>query len=212
MSTRTGATTLRSPSAFGGKASEPQCEPPSIDWLVGTWHVTHATLPMWKSKRNVRITYTKLAPETDSSHPRVDDLVEYQAPNKQKVSSVHGVSTSDPKPGVGDGWAFKWRGKGWLMIATSNWEILGYGDEAASPNGGSPESNNAWIVTYFTKTLFTPAGIDIYSRNRALSKGTLDDIKAALSKFEDPSLKKLAGEIFEVPTDDNYQPSNGDQQ
>ncbi len=170
--------------------------------MVGTWHVTHATLPMWKSKRNVRITYTKLDPAGGAeSHPRVDDLVEYQAPGNPKVKSVHGVSSSDPKAALPPGWAWHWRGKGLLMIASSNWEVLGFGD-ADEPDG----SKNAWIVTYFTKTLFTPAGIDLYSRNKNMSDTTLQSIKAALERFSDPALKKLAGEIFEVPTDDEDKP------
>ena len=40
--------------------------------------------------------------------------------------------------------------KGWLMIASSKWQVLGYGE--------------GWAITYFAKTLFTPAGIDIYIR------------------------------------------------
>lgn len=30
-------------------------EPPSLEWLAGTWHFTHSTLPIWKDKRNVRV-------------------------------------------------------------------------------------------------------------------------------------------------------------
>lgn len=91
------------------------------------------------------------------------------------------------------------------MIASSNWEVLGYGEDTAEDG-----AENAWIVTYFTKTLFTPAGIDVYSRSPKPSNKTLQAIKDALGDFQDPSLKKLAGEIFEVPTDSKYMPSKGD--
>lgn len=179
---------LRVPSSVAGVASNPAGDAPSLDWMVGTWHVTHATLPMWKSKCNVRITYTALSPTGAAAHPRVDDLVEYQVPGNPKVKSVHGTSTSDPKENLGECWAWQWRGHGWLMIASSNWEILGYGED----------DGNAWVVTYFSKTLFTPAGIDVYSRSSSLPEPTLQKIKRALDGFEDPALKKLAGEIFEV--------------
>lgn len=53
---------------------------------------------------------------------------------------------------------YKWRGKGWLMIASSRWQLLGCSRDL------SPENSAAWAVTYFEKTLFTPAGLDIYSR------------------------------------------------
>lgn len=221
MTAETRAISLRAPSTFETEASASSGDPPVLDWMLGTWHVTHATLPMWKSKCNVRITYTSLPAEENSKSSstrkspspggtqslRVDDLVEYQAPGKGKLSSVHGVSASDSsKPHVGHGWAFNWRGKGWLMIASSHWEILGFGDDTAEDG-----STNSWIVTYFTKTLFTPAGIDVYSRNPKLSSQTLGSIKDALQRFEEPGLKKLAGEIFEVPTDENYVPGKHQQ-
>ncbi|KAF2101667.1 hypothetical protein NA57DRAFT_73107 [Rhizodiscina lignyota] len=188
---------LRAPTTVAGSSSTPPGDAPSLDWMLGTWHVTHATLPMWKSKCNVRITYTKLPPAGDDSHPRVDDLVEYQSPGNPKTKSVNGISRSDPKAGLSPGWAWHWRGKGLLKIASSNWEVLGYGEVN---DGGEP---NSFIVTYFTKTLFTPAGIDVYSRNKKLSESTLASIKGALEGFEDPALKKLSGEIFEVPTEDS---------
>lgn len=87
-------------------------------------------------------------------------------------------------------WVWNWRGKGWLMIASSRWETIGYGEE----------EGNAWVVTYFSKTLFTPAGIDIYSRQPSgLSSTTLESIKSALAK--DDGVKKLAGELFTVEID-----------
>lgn len=78
--------------------------------------------------------------------------------------------------------------QGWLMIASSKWQVLGYGD--------------GWAVTYFSKTLFTPAGIDIYSRDESgLSKDLFDEV---LSKTKDlgGDVGKLAESIFEVKRGD----------
>jgi hypothetical protein len=92
--------------------------------------------------------------------------------------------------------AYSWRGKGWLKIASSNWEILGWGKVEAS--AGHPEDD--WVVTYFSKTLFTPAGVDIYCRsNKALADETLKAIKHAITTLGEPSLVALAKSIFEVP-------------
>ncbi|OAP54726.1 hypothetical protein AYL99_11174 [Fonsecaea erecta] len=122
-------------------------ESPHVSFLQGTWKVTHSTLPMWKNNRNVTITYTSL-PE-NAEH--LDDLVEYQPLTSDKHKRVEGIDTPDAHTKA----AYSWRGKGLLKIASSRWEILGYGEE----EGG-------WVVTYFQKTLFTPAGIDIYARRR----------------------------------------------
>ncbi|QDS69281.1 hypothetical protein FKW77_002367 [Venturia effusa] len=186
---------LRSPSPHTIKSAEAlpaSIPPPSPEWIAGTWHVTHSTLPMWKSKSSVRITYATLPAAADGS-PNFDDLVEYKKLAGGKDSSVHGVSRAVNVPTLGTGWAYSWRGKGLLMIASSQWEILGWGEDVAS--------GSSWVVTYFGKTLFTPAGLDFYSRSKdGLSKGIVTSIKAELAKLADPSLKTLADSIFEVPT------------
>ncbi|SLM41103.1 hypothetical protein LPUS_12015 [Lasallia pustulata] len=181
--------TLRPPTASA--LAQPPFTPPTPQWLSGTWHVTHSTLPMWKSKRNVQITYRPLPSAdggTDQGTDRIEDIVTYQGLKSEKIKSVNGVD----KASATDAGAWDWRGKGWLMIASSHWEVLGYGHRGP----------DEWAVTYFAKTLFTPAGIDIYSRSSAgFSEETLEGITDALGKIQDPHVKKLAGEIFEVQQD-----------
>lgn len=69
---------------------------------------------MWKSKRNVCITYTALPPSSPSiaeeETDRLDDLVTYQSLDSDKEHSVRGV---DKASGTADTW--DWRGKGWLV-------------------------------------------------------------------------------------------------
>ncbi|KAK9311522.1 hypothetical protein V1522DRAFT_206672 [Lipomyces starkeyi] len=210
--------------------------PPSVTFLQGTWHVTHSTLPMWKSNRNVHITYTPLLsssnPIHDGSHSAadaadilLDDMVTYNSLNGDKVKTVHGIDTP-----VAQG-SWHWRGKGWLAIASSHWEILGYGiekpDGSAALHNGATEDGaqvvveggatdpaadlsvaaatqdvNQWLVTYFTKSLFTPAGIDIYSRSaEGLRDETVNEIREMLKGMEAPEMMKLAGDMFEVKRD-----------
>lgn len=180
---------LRPPTA--SQASSTSFVPPSLEWLSGTWHVTHSTLPMWKSKKNVRIAYSLLPPD-NTGVDRLDDLVTYQALNSDKVKTVHGVDTASGK----ESGAWDWRGKGLLAIASSHWEVLGYGEI----------EGERWAVTYFAKTLFTPAGIDVYSRSEnGLSEDLVAGIRNALSAVEDPDVKKLANEVFEIKRDDTRQ-------
>lgn len=150
--------------------------------------MTHSTLPMWKNKRNVCITYKAI-----EGSEQIDDLVSYQPLGSDKNKEVHGVDT--PSPAVPA--AYDWRGKGWLKIASSHWEVLGYGSHAGQD----------WAVTYFAKTLFTPAGIDIYSRAKeGLSDELVKEIKEGLTKVEDPGFGKLASEIFEIQNDSKSKP------
>ncbi|KAK3051580.1 hypothetical protein LTR09_007235 [Extremus antarcticus] len=186
--------TLRPPT-FSEAKQPARHENPSIPWLTEEWHVTHSTLPMWKSKRNVRIKYTPLEPSSPSiskeNTDRLDDLVTYQSLDKDKLSTINGIdkcSSTGEKRGEWD-----WRGKGWLKIAGSHWEVLGWGEEG---------TGNKWMVTEFAKTLFTPAGLDVYSKDRGgLRAETLEDIKKALTEIDDPDVRKLASEIFEITVD-----------
>jgi hypothetical protein len=97
------------------------------------------------------------------------------------ADATQGAVEGDEKASL----AYHWRGKGWLMIASSKWEILGYGDEQG---------------TYFAKTLFTPAGVDFYSRNGSLKPETVEEIKSALARL-DGDVKTLAETVFEVKMD-----------
>ena len=187
--------TMRPPTFSKAKAPA-DFEKPSIPWLSEEWLVTHSTLPMWKSKRNVRIQYTPLEPSSASiskeNTDRLDDLVTSQSLDSEKISTIRGI---DKAVGSGDSRGeWDWRGRGWLKIAGSHWEVLGWGEES--------ETGNKWVVTMFAKTLFTPAGIDVYSKDRGgVQAETLENIKRAMAEIEDEDVKKMSSEIFEIKID-----------
>jgi hypothetical protein len=193
--------TLRAPSSHTVKTAAIPPEgaedvvPPPYAWIKGTWYVSYSSLPLWKGKQNVRITYKALEGYNASvpgRMPHLDDHVEYQKAGSVKTSNVHGVSKPVDITGLGHGLAYAWRGKGMLAVASSSWEILAYGKDnyATEPND--------YAVTYFGKTLFTPAGLDIYTRTTAsLTELTLNAIKAALEEQE--GLGPLAKSMFEIP-------------
>lgn len=82
------------------------------------------------------------------------------------------------------------------MIASSHWQFLGYGGRGEGGEGGG------WAVTYFQKTLFTPAGIDIYSRRKeGLGAEMVQGITTALGENESEEIRELAKVLFEVKRD-----------
>ncbi|KAL1606162.1 hypothetical protein SLS60_003563 [Paraconiothyrium brasiliense] len=189
--------TLRAPSSLPTTEPSPSIAPPTLQWLSGPWNVTHSTLPMWKKNKNVVITYT---PITSASPPRIDDLVTYQPISSSSTKTVHGVDKPFSVPNTADSGeeekaslAYNWRGKGWLMIASSKWEILAHGEEEGT--------GNAYVVTFFAKTLFTPAGVDVYSRKGILKAETVEAIKAGLAGLGG-QVANLAKELFEVAMDE----------
>ena len=160
-----------------------------------TWHVTHSSLATWKDKRNVRIQYKPLDPSSASipkdNTDKVDDSVTYQSLKDTKVQTVSGTDTA---AGTGRG-EWNWRGNGVLKMITSHWEVLGWGEEDGT--------GNKWVVTAFAKTMFTSAGLDVYSRDvGGLKAETLEAIKAGLAAIEDDNIKKMTTDLFEVKMDD----------
>ncbi|XWX01631.1 hypothetical protein V2A60_009659 [Cordyceps javanica] len=171
------AAATTSSSSSSSPSSPPPPPPPSIDWLTGTWTVTHSTLSMWRSARNVRITYAPLAARADG-RARIDDLVEYEPSGKQGVlKTVTGVDTHS-NDSSSSGW--DWRGKGWLFFVSSHWEVLGWGEAT-----GADGTSERWAVTWFAPTLFTKEGIDVYSsRREGISEALYGEISKALRGLE----------------------------
>ncbi|ROT42433.1 hypothetical protein SODALDRAFT_326594 [Sodiomyces alkalinus F11] len=197
---------LRSPSTYASSsssASQPPSLSPSLDWLRRTWSVTHSTLSMWRSARNVRITYTSLPPKPDGT-TRLDDLVEYESVNSTgRRKTVRGVDTASvaplpPSPSSDSALtttSWDWRGSGLLFFATSHWEILGWGERPLPPGpGGEADGSQVerWAVTWFAPTLFTKEGVDIYSdRKEGLSQETYKLVHEALLGLEARSVAEM---------------------
>lgn len=161
---------LRSPRKYS-LAPSTEWQAPPLEWLEGTWSVTHSTLPMWRKAKNVRITYKILPPSSPDGPVCLDDTVESVPTEKTwmpQPKAIHGVDTPE-----GDG-AWAWRGKGLLKIASSRWEVLGWGER----------EDERWVVTWFAPSLFTPAGVDVYSsRKEGVSEGLYGDIEGALQEL-----------------------------
>lgn len=133
-----------------------------------------------------------------------DDTVEYRGasdPATSTRSRVTGVDTlATPESSTSadaDGHPpaptrYKWRGKGWLAVATSRWQVLGCSADT------SPENAHAWAVTYFEKTLFTPQGLDIYARTAAGLPPALVVQIVAQAKALGGDVAALADAFFEV--------------
>jgi hypothetical protein len=137
---------------------------------------------MWRKAKNVRITYKIIPPSTPSGPTLLDDEVCSEPTQKTLMpqpKSIKGIDTPD-----GEG-AWNWRGKGWLKIASSHWEVLGWGER----------DGERWVVTWFAPSLFTPAGVDIYSsRKEGLSKGLYGDIMSGLEGLEAKDMAELCKE------------------
>lgn len=137
--------------------------------LIGTWFIIGSNFPMWLKgdKTDPSFTYTLM-----QKHQQEVLLDEVKYIKKGKTKTITGYdhpNKDNPK-------AFTWRGKGLLFIAKSHWEV-----KLIDPKG-------EWAVIWFSKTLFTPEGIDIISRKQQLDAATIERIKEKIR--QDPQLKK----------------------
>lgn len=172
---------LRSPKKYKPKLpSSTAFTSPPLEWLEGTWSVTHSTLPMWRKAKNVRITYRIISSATSDGPILLDDEVTSEPTQRTflpQPKSIKGVDTADGEGG------WDWRGRGWLKIASSHWEILGWGEKG----------DEKWVVTWFAPSLFTPAGLDIYSSKKdGIGSELLEQIQTALQELEAKEMADLA--------------------
>ena len=98
----------------------------------------------------------------------------------KKTKTINGFDYLNPNNDK----AFTWQGKGFLAIAKSHWEIK------------LIDEKNEWAVIWFSKTLFTPEGVDIISKNSKLDKSIIEEIKTKM--LADCVLKKHVNSLIEL--------------
>lgn len=140
--------------------------------ILGTWHVVGTSLPMWKTRINPTITYTLLP---DGS---LLDTVQF-GPTDQSTL-ILGIDRPDPQvPG-----GFIWRGLAPITrLTTSRWHFVALNVQ------------EGWAVTCFSPTLFTPLGLDVYSRTPKMASQTLQAILQKVAAH--PTCGLLIEQVFQ---------------
>ncbi|PWN42467.1 hypothetical protein IE81DRAFT_323439 [Ceraceosorus guamensis] len=143
-------------------------------------------------------------------------ILEGKGVERGGATHISGRNTIDDKGR--NGASFHWRGFWWLKPFTSRWQVLGFSRNFVGVK--APSNEPEWIITYFSATLFTPAGVDVYAREASsLSDETLDEIIQAMRQgglvapHQEPweenlseasaehraVLRRLAGQVFRIP-------------
>src|ERR1043165_818286 len=145
-----------------------------LQLLSGTWFIISHNFPMWTdgSKSNPAFNYTI---SVRKGKTVLLDEVKYEKKGKTKVIRGFDYQHADNEK------AFTWKGKGLLAIAKSEWEIR------------LLDEQNEWAVIWFSKTLFTPEGVDIISRKKEMDESTLEIIRNRM--LSDSLLKKHIGNL-----------------
>lgn len=118
----------------------PTCDSELRELASGTWHIVMSDLPLWRA-RSGTVSYAPLP------GGELADVVSWR--KGERMGRVVGID----RPISEDGWQWEWRGVEPLTLLTrSRWRFL------------AGNLRQGWAVTAFEKTLFTPAGFDIYAR------------------------------------------------
>ncbi|MWV51227.1 hypothetical protein GRS96_18310 [Rathayibacter sp. VKM Ac-2803] len=140
---------------------------------TGTWFVRGSSLPLWRARAGVAITYAPLPTG------EVGDVVSWRG--RRGPRYVVGIDSPDPADPLG----FRWRGVEPLtLLARSRWSFV-----AADLDAG-------WALTRFARTPFTPAGVDVYVRDQRPAPGVLAAALAACAA--DPLTAALRPRMLEV--------------
>lgn len=131
--------------------------------LIGTWFVCSSNFPMWLKGDKTDPTFTySIAPKKARATVLLDE-VRYL--KRGKLKTLTGFDYQDNT----DSSRFVWRGKGLLSLLRSRWNVV-----LIDPGG-------QWAVIWFSKTWFTPEGVDIISRSPRLSAETRSHIRSLMT-------------------------------
>ena len=155
-----------------------------LTFLTGTWFICFSNFPMWTKGDKINPTFNYEIMENRKDNNMLSDEVRYIKNGKEK--SIKGIDTQS----ASDSTAFVWRGKGLLKPLSSKWKVALIDEE-----------NGEWAVIYFSKTLFTPEGVDIISKNNSLSNAVWEQIRLRISA--DPLLAKHLPEIKDIRNRNN---------
>ncbi len=125
-------------------------KPMTLKALEGTWFIHFTNFPMWLKGDKTQPTFNYTIQKRGDTEG-LKDVVEYL--KKGKKRRIVGFD----KPQNTSNTQFVWRGKGLLFLLKSEWQLL-YIDPT-----------HTWAVIGFTKTLFTPAGYDVISKNKEIN-------------------------------------------
>ncbi|KAB5589816.1 mitochondrial carrier [Ceratobasidium theobromae] len=110
--------TIHQPDSFHPSFSRDEFD---VDGFMGKWYVVWSTLPLWKSRTDVTITYAPISNPDPNAPLKFDDTVEYRSSPGAAPSQIVGVDTlaDTPPPGAPAGYrpasVYNWRGRGWQV-------------------------------------------------------------------------------------------------
>ena len=143
-----------------------------LNLLQGRWYIIHSDFPMWTKGNKIKPTFNYKIIERKGDTVLLDEVKYFKNGKEKTITGYDLIESQDNR-------SFIWRGKGLLSITKSKWRIIFFSDD------------KRWAIIHFQKTLFTPEGYDVISRNKAIDYNLSLDIKAILSGLNISELKLI---------------------
>ncbi len=152
--------------------------PVDLEKMSGKWFIQKTSLDFWLNRFSPTVTYT-----IEETLPEFKILDEVRYLNKRGVAKE--VVGYDVAKRAING-QFMWQAKPWfLRFLKSEWGVVAHDEES-----------DDWAVTYFSKTAFTPEGMDIYSRSEVLGEDKYQEILQKISNVG--FLKPYIGQLYQT--------------
>lgn len=145
---------------------------PLLTALNGDWYIVYSNFPMWtKGARQYPMFHYSVG--TRDGVEGLIDTVTYVSGDTKKDISGFDTPKNEAR--------FVWRGDGWLTKwLTSEWRVV-----EIDPEDG-------WALIQFEKTLFTPAGYDVITRNHQLHDAQAKKIDDLLTRHGVGAMTKIS--------------------
>ena len=149
----------------------------NLQYLEGSWYINRSNFPMWLSGKKTEPTFNYTLQKKSGKYRLLDEVKFFKNGKEKSIVGFDYPIERSPAQ-------FVWRGKGLLFIAKSKWAVLHYDEQLL------------WMLIKFEKTLFTPPGYDIVSRERHLSAEQREEIQKIMSQLD---IKATLSEITQNP-------------
>jgi len=135
----------------------------ALNAIAGKWYVQYTNFPMWLNGNKINPEFNYTVTERKGNTVLLDEVV-FEKNGKQKnITGYDKIMDANNSK-------FIWRGKGFLVLLKSKWDIV-FADESGE-----------WILIHFDKTIFTPEGYDVITRNKNLDAELQNTISKILSE------------------------------
>ncbi len=151
--------------------------PLMMQWLIGTWFILSSDAPIWLNGDKLLPTLNYTFVQKKDTYKLLDETRYTKNGKKKVIAGYDRLAKNDPS-------AFVWKGRGILFFVTSKWKV------------SLQDKDGAWAVIHYSKTLFTPDGVDIISRSRSLNDNTISHIHQLM--MQDRELAKHAGKLKHI--------------